>query len=213
MADVRYDPERTGLVVIDTVNDFLSEGGKAYPLVKDVLEQVGTIPNLKRLIDGARERGIPVFFAPMSYTEEDYTTWKHLSGIHKEMYDNRMFKAGSWGADFHPDLGPNPGEVIISPHKNIDVFATTDLGTQLRQHNVEYAVVAGMSGTLCVESTVRTAMEQGYHVTVVNNATTAVGGPEAQEDMLKRFHLIIHASLTVDEFFEALDKSKVDSLA
>jgi isochorismate hydrolase len=147
MAEVRYDPTMTGLVIIDPVNDFLSEGGKAYPLVKDVLAKVGTVANLKRLLEGARQRCIPLFFAPMAYSEEDYTTWKHLSGIHKAMYDQRMFQAGSWGADFHPKLQPKPGEVIILPHKDIDVFATTDLDTQLRQYAIEYAVFAGMSAT------------------------------------------------------------------
>ena len=212
MAEVQYDPKRTGLVIIDPVNDFLSEGGKAYPLVKDGLAKIGTVTNLKRLIEGARQRSIPIFFAPMAYSEEDYTTWKHLTGIHKKMYENRMFEAGSWGADFHPELKPNPGEVIILPHKNIDVFATTDLGTQLGQHDVEYGVFAGMSATLCVESTTRTAMEQGYHVTVIKDATAAAGGIEAYEAVMKfDYPLISHAVLTVDEFFEAFDKSKATS--
>jgi nicotinamidase-related amidase len=121
----------------------------------------------------------------MAYSEEDYTTWKHLSGIHKVMYDQRMFQAGSWGADFHPELQPKPGEVIILPHKNIDVFATTDLDTQLRQHSIEYAVFAGMSATLCVESTIRTGMEHGYHVTAIKDATAAAGGMEPYEAAIK----------------------------
>jgi nicotinamidase-related amidase len=207
MAEVRYEQGRTGLVVIDTVNDFLSEGGKAYPLVKDELDRIGVIENLKRLLSGARERGLPIIFAPMSYTEEDFTTWKHLSGIHKEMYDNRMFEAGSWGADFHPQLSPQTGEIIVAPHKNIDVYATTDLDTQLRQHNVEYVAFAGMSGTLCVESSARTAMERGYHVSLIKDATAAVGGMEAYEAMIGVYHLITHAVLTVDEYLQAYDRS------
>ena len=84
----------------------------------------------------------------MSCTEEDYTSWTHLSGIHREMYENRMFEAGSWGAAFHPEVSPAAGEIIIAPYKNIDVFATTDLDVQLRQHHVEYLATAGMIGTI-----------------------------------------------------------------
>lgn len=209
MADVSYEPKKTGLILVDTVNDFLSEGGKAFPLVKDVLEEVGTVENLKRLVGGARERELPLFFAPMAYTEEDFTTWKHLSGIHKAMYDERMFEAGSWGADFHPDLGPQAGEIVIAPHKNIDVYATTDLDAQLRQHDVEYAVFAGMSATLCVQSAVRTGMERGYHVTLVSDATAAVGGIEAHEAAIEgEYPLISHAVLSTDEFLDAFDRSR-----
>lgn len=46
--------------------------------MEDVLAEVGTVGNLARLIAGARERQITLFFAPMAYTEEDYTTWKYL---------------------------------------------------------------------------------------------------------------------------------------
>jgi nicotinamidase-related amidase len=198
-----YEPELTGLVLIDTVNEVFSEGGKAYPMFQDEFARIGVLENLIRLLTGVRERGIRTFFAPMSYTELDYTSWKHLSGIHHEMYGNRMFKEGSWGAAFHPDLSPGPGEITISPHKNIDVLATTDLDVQLRQHNIEYVAIAGMIGTMCVESTARSAMERGYHVTTFTDATAAIGGRDAYEAMVRRYPLISHATLTVDEFLTA----------
>jgi nicotinamidase-related amidase len=190
----------TGLILIDTVNDIFSENGKGYSLFKDEFARIGVLENLLRLLAGARERQMPVFFCPMSYTEEDFTTWKHLSGIHLEMYEKRMFEAGSWGADFHPRLGPRPGEITITPHKNIDVLANTDLDVQLRQHGVEYVAIGGMIGTLCVESTVRSAMERGYHVTTFTDATAALGGEIAHAVMVERYRLISHATLDVDEF-------------
>jgi nicotinamidase-related amidase len=207
MPSVVYEPKATGLVLIDTVNDIFSENGKGYPLFEDEFARIGVLENLVRLLAGARERQIPIFFCPMSYTEEDFTTWKHLSGIHQEMYEKRMFEAGSWGADFHPLLGPHPGEITIIPHKNIDVIANTDLDVQLRQHDVEYVAVGGMIGTLCVESTVRSAMERGYHVTTFTDATAAIGGEDAYEAMVQRYRLISHATLDVEEFLEASGKS------
>ncbi|WP_234338028.1 cysteine hydrolase family protein [Streptomyces sp. NRRL WC-3725] len=115
------------------------------------------------------------------------------------MFDNRMFEAGSWGAEFHPDLTPGPGDVTIAPHKNLDVFATTDLDTQLKRRGVEHVVVAGMIGTMCVESTARSAMERGYRVTLVKDATAPEGGPEAYEQMVQRYALIAHDVVTTDE--------------
>jgi hypothetical protein len=75
--------------------------GKSYPNFNDAFEWIGVLKNLRRSLVEARERQMPIFFAPMSYTGEDYTTWTHLSSIHKEMYGNRLFEAGSWGTDFH----------------------------------------------------------------------------------------------------------------
>jgi nicotinamidase-related amidase len=206
MSSTTYEPGRLGLVLIDTVNEVFSEKGKSYPGFKEEFDRIGTFENLKRLLAGARERGMPVFFAPMSFTEEDYTGWKHLSGIQREMYENRLFAAGSWNAEFHPDLSPQPGEVVVSPHKNIDVLASTDLDTQLRQHNVEYVAIAGMVGTMCVESTARSAMEHGYHVTTFGDATAAIGGRDAYEAMIRRYPLISHQTSTVEQYLAAAPK-------
>ncbi|GGJ64549.1 cysteine hydrolase family protein [Streptomyces brasiliensis] len=199
-----YEPGRMGLLLIDTVNEVFSEKGKLYPSFKDEFDRIGTFENLKRLLGGARQHKLPVFFAPMAYTEHDYTTWKHLSGIHQEMFGNREFAAGSWNADFHPELSPVDSEVVIAPHKNIDVLADTDLGVQLRQHNVEYIAIAGMIGTHCVESTSRSCMEHGYHVTTFTDATAALGGRAAYDAMVQRYPTISHATLSVDEYLAAV---------
>ncbi len=63
--------DRTALLVIDPVNDFLSEGGAAWDLTKNTLKLHDVVGNLRRAIDGAREKGVPVIFGPMAYTEED----------------------------------------------------------------------------------------------------------------------------------------------
>ncbi|OWA13200.1 isochorismatase [Streptomyces sp. CS113] len=204
MTSTPYGAGRIGLLLIDTTNEVFHEDGKGYPFYQAEFDRIGTIHNLKRLLAGARGLGLPVFFAPMSYTEEDYTTWKRPAGIHKVMFENRMFEAGSWGAQFHPDLSPARGEIVIAPHKNIDVLATTDLDVQLRQHGVEYIAIAGMIGTMCVESTARSCMERGYHVTVFTDATASDSGPEAYDAMIKRYPAISHAVYDVDAYLKAV---------
>ncbi|MFF8908165.1 isochorismatase family protein [Streptomyces olivaceoviridis] len=57
----------------------------------------------------------------------------------------------------------------------------------------------GMIGTMCVESTARSAMERGYRVTLVPDATAPDDGPDSYEQMLRRYALIAHEVLTTDE--------------
>jgi len=42
-----YDKATTALLFIDPYNDFLSEGGKLWPRVKDVANEVGLLDNLR----------------------------------------------------------------------------------------------------------------------------------------------------------------------
>ncbi|WP_028808703.1 isochorismatase family protein [Streptomyces canus] len=60
-----YSLERTALVLIDATNDFISENGKGGPGLRVVCEAVGTVPNMKRVLDVAREAGIAVLHATM----------------------------------------------------------------------------------------------------------------------------------------------------
>jgi nicotinamidase-related amidase len=50
-------------------------------------------------------------------------------------------------------------------------FANTDLDLQLKRHGIQRLIVAGLIAHTCVESTVRFAVELGYDVTLVKDAT------------------------------------------
>jgi len=197
---------RTALLVIDPVNDFLSEGGAGWNLVKVTVKKNGVVGNLKRAIEGARERGIPVLFGPMAYTEEDYRehALHRRSGINRIMFERKMFLAGSWGADFHPDLRPREGEVVLLPHKGIDVFET-DLPDHLRRLGVTHLVICGMTAGLCCESTGRHAMEGGYDVTFLSDAVGSESVASYEAAVHLTYPMIANAVMKVDEFLAAVD--------
>ncbi len=93
----------------------------------------------------------------MAYTSSDYADAElhRRTGINRIMFERQMFLAGSWGADFHPDLRPREGEIVLRPHKGTDVFET-DLPEHLDARGTTQLMIAGMTANLCVESTGRT---------------------------------------------------------
>ncbi|MFI5606311.1 cysteine hydrolase family protein [Amycolatopsis sp. NPDC051903] len=207
MANTSYEHGRVGLLLIDLVNENFSEDGKAYATYAPEYERLGTIENLKRLVDGVREHAnVPIFYSSTAFTDADYQSWKHVSGIHRQMFDKRLFEAGTWNAEFFAGLAPKPGDVVLAPHKSLDVFAHTDLEFQLRQKNVEYLAIAGVSGIMAVESTARTAMERGYHVTTFTDAIAAPGGLVTYQAMMRGLNMISHNVISVDEFLASLPK-------
>ncbi len=199
-AGISFPPERTALLVIDPVNDFLSEGGAGWELTETTVKKHDVVGHLKHAIEGARLHGIPVLFGPMAYTEEDYADERlqRRSGINRLMFEKKMFLAGSWGADFHPDLQPRENDTILLPHKSCDVFQT-DLPEHLRRMGVTHLVIAGMSANLCCESTGRHAMEEGFDVTFLSDAIGAASIPEYE------------ASLGVTEFVASLVTKTIPS--
>ncbi len=200
-----FVPEQTALLVIDPVNDFLSEGGADWDMARSTVEKHDVVGHLEQAIEGARQRGVPVLFAPMAYTAEDYENeeLQRRSGINRMMFEKKMFLAGSWGADFHPDLRPHDDEVVLLPHKGVDVFET-DLAGHLERLGTTHLVIAGMTANLCCESTGRHAMEHGYDVTFLRDAIGADTIAAYEASIRLNYPLIGNAVLEVSEFLEAV---------
>lgn len=99
--EVTYLPEDTALLIIDPYNDFLSEGGKLWPQVREVAEEIGLLDHMRAVLSAAREQGFHVFIVPHHQTAPgDYETWDHLSPTQQHVLERQTFAAGSWG-------GPN----------------------------------------------------------------------------------------------------------
>ena len=174
MADVTYRRDATGLVVVDPYNDFLSEGGKVWPRVKSIAEEVKLLEHLRALVKFARDRGYKIYFVPHHRWEPgDYVNWRHPTPYQLGSAQRQTFAKGSWGGTFHNDFQPQPGDIVAHEHWGSSGFANTDLDVQLRQFEISHVILVGMIANTCIEVTGRFAAELGYHVTLVKDATAA----------------------------------------
>lgn len=88
---------RTALVVVDAKNDFISEGGKAWPALREVCETVGTVSNMKRALDAARAVGLYVMQAPMTTQPWDYKEWRHRNPSQDAMHQGAALSSRHLG--------------------------------------------------------------------------------------------------------------------
>lgn len=197
------DPSRTGVLIVDPQNDFLSEGGAVWDLVGNGVKETKVLENLVELREAARAAHVPVFYSPHYYTDEEYERWQHLNPIDELMFDRRMFQEGSWGAEFHPDLAPDENTRVLAPHKGLSNFWTGDTSLQLRQRGIQTIILAGMSANLCVESHLRDATENGFDVIMVKDATTGPG-PEATQAAYTNYGFIASEITTTEEIANRL---------
>ena len=200
-----YDRESSALLFVDPYNDFLSEGGKLWPRVQPVAEEVGLIANLRTIDLAVRGAGLRVFIAPHRRWEPgDYEDWKHANPTQVAVMHRHTFARGEWGGEWHPEFAPRPGDIIAKEHWAQSGFANTDLDQQLRQHGITHVILIGLLANTCIESTGRYAMELGYHVTLVRDATAAFS-----QDMMHAAHELngptfAHAILTTAELVARL---------
>jgi nicotinamidase-related amidase len=201
-----YVATRTALLLVDPYNDFLSDGGKLWPSVKPVAEQVNLLAHLCALIEAARRCGVVVFFvAHRRWREGDYDGWRHPSPWQTLTDRGGFFAEGTWGGDWHPELVPQPGDVIIRQHWGHNGFANTDLDFQLKQRGIEKIILIGMVANTCVEATARYGAELGYHVTLVRDATAAFSAEAMHAAHEINGPTFAHAILTTDAVITAIE--------
>lgn len=160
--------ERTALLAIDLVNDYLEPGG-AMPMPDpgDVVEVNA------RLAAAAREAGALVVWIRPGHLERD-------DGLFRKRIVHALGE--SHGAQLHSGLGVAEGERVLRKRRYSAFFAT-DLDLFLREHDIQRVVCTGVALNICVRSTVHDAFFLGYDVWVAGDACRATS-PREEESTL-----------------------------
>jgi len=205
---VKYDNSLTGLLVIDPYNDFISEGGKVWDLLKGVADANGCIPHMSQVLEAARRADIRVFYAlHHRYRPGDYESWKYIAPIQKAAWSRKTFEYGSWGGQLRSEFAPRPGEIVAQEHWCSSGFANTDLDLLLKKHGIHQLIMIGLIAHTCLEATVRYGAELGYEVTVIKDATASYSDVEMHAALEVNIPNYATAIVSTDEILDALSQS------
>lgn len=83
-----------------------------------------------------------------------------------------FFHPGTAGSEIHVSVQPTGTEDVIEKSRP-NSFVGTELKTLLRDRNVEKLTVCGAMSQMCVDATVRAAVDLGFKVTVAQDACAA----------------------------------------
>jgi nicotinamidase-related amidase len=180
---LQLDPAKTALVLIEYQNEFTSEGGVLHGAVAPVMEKTGMLPKTVALVEAARAAGVTIMHAPITFAPGYGELSRHPYGILKGVVDGNAFVKGTWGAAIVDDLAPADGDIVIEGKRGLDTFASTNLDFILRSKGIETVILAGFLTNCCVESTMRSAYENGYRVITLTDCTAATS-PEEHDNAL-----------------------------
>ncbi len=171
---ITYDGE-TALIVVDVQNDFADPAGGL-----SVADGDAVVPVINEEIARAQEAGARVV----------YTADWHPESTPHFAKDGGIWPvhcvAGTWGAEFHPDLvvdgpvvrkGTNgedgySGFTMKDPES--DETMPTELAPLLRDWEVTRVVVTGLATDYCVKATALDGITEGFTVELITDAVRSV---------------------------------------
>jgi len=154
------------------------------------------IPNLKKLIDSARKRNIPVIYSNDAHYPHDVEVvvkWgKHAI-------------KGTKGAEVIPQLEPTAKDYIVEK-RTYSSFYETGLDMLLRSlysgEGVKTVILGGLHTNICVRHTAADAFFRGYKIIIAKDGVEAFT-KEDHEQGLKYLQYIYNAKLmTVKEIIK-----------
>ncbi|WP_414941388.1 cysteine hydrolase family protein [Amycolatopsis sp. cmx-11-51] len=178
----------TALVVMDLQNDFCTGPVVAAGYAGDLSTVDAATAGAVRAVDVARARGTEVVFVRFhGDAEHQGPSWRHRD---LSLGKRPKCREGTWGAEFHR-VSPGPGERVFTKKARFDAFLTNGFEDHFVRNGVGHLVFAGLYTDVCVDSTARTAFQQGFHVTVLTDCTTSLHLPD---DTILRFMSTVYGA-------------------
>lgn len=198
--EVRLDPTKTALILVDMQNDFVKEDGTLF-----VQDAEGTIPAIRGLLEMARNTGMKVVFTQDTHTDGD-PEW--------EIWPEHT-REGSWGWRIVDELQPRDDELVIRKVR-YDAFYGTHLDHFLRLWDVDTLVICGTVANICVHYTAASGALRWYDVVIPKDATSALD-PFDLESSLRQTAFLFNGTITTTDALKTENtnvyRSKIEEVA
>jgi nicotinamidase-related amidase len=155
------DPRRTALLVMDYQNGIIGRLEDAEALLARVAHAIAVV----------RQHGGHIGYVRVAFDDADFDSippTSQFAGL--VATSGRAMHADSPATAVHESVAPEPGDIGVRKTR-VGAFSTTDLAGQLRAHQIDTLVLAGISTSGVVLSTVRDAADRDYRVFVLADAS------------------------------------------
>ena len=135
-------------------------------IVERVADAEALLDRVAGAIATARARGMAVGYVRVAFDDADYDAVPPTNKIFARLAEGRVNHVDSPATAVHDRLAPEPGDIVVRKTR-VGAFSTTDLDEQLRQRGISTVVLAGISTSGVVLSTVRDAADRDYRIIVL----------------------------------------------
>ena len=123
------------------------------------------VERLRGAVAAARSAGATIAFVRVAFTDEDVAAVPERNKMFTRMVGGRG-NADEGSTQVDARLGIEDGDILVRKRR-VGAFSTTDLHEQLQARGVDTLVLAGVSTSGCVLSTVRDAADKDYRLFVL----------------------------------------------
>jgi len=209
---ITIDPHRTAVLVLHMMNEQLKyrAGVTGYsPEFAESNKEWHIIEKTKPVLDASRAKGIQVIYVRMYFRPGYPELPSNEEGMPEKvrLRNQGLYKEGSWATEIVDELKPSENDIVVANHTT-SAFCYNELDILLRNKNIHYLVMVGLSTKTVVTCTAIDANLRGYYNYVVHDCCTSRGG-RREHDLFIKEVLPAHAVIIDSkQYLEALQEIK-----
>lgn len=214
------DPPSTAVITVDCHRGHLDPAIATMPVRADLATSV--VKNVARLVRSGRAAHIPVIHVILqnrllpSGTPESMSNpfWRALEEAKQSLTPvlwstaRKHNIAGSPQTQLMPEIGPEPGDLIVDTKRRLSIFRETDLDLLLGDLGVDTVVLCGINTNTCVLCAAFEAFNRDLRVVVVSDAVASMYGDDLHFFGLQNVARCLGWVVTCDEFAARVAKAK-----
>jgi nicotinamidase-related amidase len=116
----------------------------------------------------ARAAGVTVVHVRVAFTRQDRAAIPERNKTFAHVRGTDYLDADGWAAQVHSELCPDEDDIVVTKTR-FGAFSTTNLAQLLSGHDIDTLILAGVSTSGVVLSTVREAADRDYRLLVLRD--------------------------------------------
>lgn len=187
---LEIDPRRTAIITVDCHRGHLDPQAATMPV--PAAQATRVVAAAARLVRAGRAAGIPVIHVILQTrvradgTAESMSNpfWRAVESARQSLTPDLPSTvrghnlAGSRQTELMPELGPEPGDLVIDTKRRLSIFRETDLDLLLSGLGTETVVLCGINTNTCVLCACFEAFNRDLAVVVASDAVASMYGDD-----------------------------------
>jgi ureidoacrylate peracid hydrolase len=203
--------DHTGLILFDSLNGYLHPSDAKK---RQFLKERRILPNMVRLLKGARRAGLTTFYPSGFHAPDNSDTVARLTDTDYELrpiragheWMSQSIYKGGHAAEVAPELTPQKNDVLVLKHR-WSSFYQTDLEFHLKMRNIDTIVIAGGSTDVGIAATTFAARDMDLGIVIARDCCYSTRGNN-NAFFMERVFPRMGRVMNVDEIIELMSAGR-----
>lgn len=169
----------TAVILTGMQNECFLPEGRLRPMFEGQVRTRNMLANTLAMLEAAAETELELLLVPTLF-QPGYPELVEPVGVLAGIRDAGAFQQGDPGSEVLEEIRSMGDRIrILAGKHTMNAFTDTGLEEALRERGIDTVVLAGLSTSVCVDSTARMAYEKGFRVKIL---TDCIAGRTPIED-------------------------------